>query len=98
MLDKPSQSFALGDRVRIVDLDKSGHVRTPIYVRGKTGTIDHCCGNFENPEDRAYGRVGRERIPLYRVRLRQRDLWPDFKGSESDTLVLEIYQHWLRPA
>jgi nitrile hydratase len=98
MLDKPSQGFALGARVQIVDLQKPGHVRTPNYVREKTGIIDHCCGDFENPENRAYGKVGRERIPLYRVRFRQRDLWPDYDGSEKDSLVLEIYQHWLRPA
>jgi nitrile hydratase len=67
-------------------------------VRGKTGVIETCCGHFENPENRAYGRVGRERIPLYRVRLQQRDLWPDYRGSEKDSLVLEIYHHWLRPA
>jgi nitrile hydratase len=90
--------FAPGARVRIVDLGKPGHVRTPRYVREKVGTIDHCCGEFENPEERAYGRVGRRRIPLYRVRLRQRDLWPDYEGAETDSLVLEIYAHWLQPA
>lgn len=90
--------FALGDRVRIVDLDKSGHVRTPRYVREKVGTIDQVVGEFENPEDRAYGRTGGARIPLYRVRLRQRDLWRDYEGAETDCLVLEIYDHWLRPA
>jgi nitrile hydratase len=90
--------FAHGDRVRIIDLGKPGHVRTPLYVRGKVGVIDHVCGAFENPEERAYGRVGRERIPLYRVRLMQRDIWPDYPGPESDSLVIEIYSHWLRPA
>jgi nitrile hydratase beta subunit-like protein len=90
--------FASGDRVRIVDLGKGGHVRTPLYVREKVGVIDHVCGEFENPEERAYGREGRARIPLYRVRLMQRDLWPDYAGAESDSLVLEIYHHWLRPA
>ena len=91
-------SFAPGDRVRIVDLGKAGHVRTPLYVRGRVGTIDHCCGTFENPEERAYGRIGRPRIPLYRVRLMQRELWPDYEGAEGDSLILEIYHHWLRPA
>jgi nitrile hydratase len=90
--------FEPGDRVRILDLGKPGHVRTPVYVRNKVGVIDRCCGRFENPEERAYGRVGRERIPLYRVRLHQRDLWPDYDGNAGDTLVLEIYHHWLRPA
>ena len=87
-----------GDRVRIIDLGKPGHVRTPVYARGKVGTVDHYCGEFENPEERAYGRVGRARIPLYRVRLMQRDVWPDYDGAETDSLVLEIYAHWLRPA
>jgi nitrile hydratase len=91
-------SFALGDQVRIVDLGKGGHVRTPTYVRNKVGTIDHCCGAFENPEERAYGRVGRDRVPVYRVRFVQRDLWPDYAGPAHDSLVLEIYDHWLRPA
>ncbi len=91
-------SYAPGDRVRIVDLGKRGHVRTPMYARDKIGVIDHYCGRFENPEERAYGRVGRARIPLYRVRLAQRDLWSDYEGAPGDTLVLEIYDHWLRPA
>ena len=91
-------AYAPGDRVRILDLGKPGHVRTPVYVRNKVGVIDQYCGRFENPEERAYGRVGRARIPLYRVRLNQRDLWPDYDGAAGDTLVLEIYDHWLRPA
>lgn len=98
MSAKAASKYAPGDRVRIVDLDKPGHVRTPIYAREKVGTIDQICGAFENPEERAYGQVGRARIPLYRVRLRQRDLWPDYEGPERDSLVLEIYDHWLRPA
>ena len=92
------REYAPGERVRIVDLGKGGHVRTPLYVRDKVGAIDHCCGRFENPEERAYGRVGGARIPLYRVRLLQRDLWPDYAGTAEDSLVLEIYHHWLRPA
>lgn len=93
-----ARTFAPGERVRIIDLDKPGHVRTPRYAREKIGTIDCCCGEFENPENRAYGRIGRERVPLYRVRLMQRDLWPDYDGTGNDSLVLEIYHHWLRPA
>jgi nitrile hydratase len=91
------EPLAPGARVRILDLGKPGHVRTPCYARDKFGTIDRYCGTFENPENRAYGRVGRERIPLYRVRLMQRDLWPDYDGADGDSLVLEIYEHWLQP-
>lgn len=90
--------YSPGERVRIVDLDQPGHVRTPFYVREKVGTVERYCGTFENPEERAYGRVGLPRIHLYRVRLRQRDLWPDYAGEEGDVVEIEIYDHWLRPA
>jgi nitrile hydratase len=92
------RGYAPGDRVRIIDLGKPGHVRVPLYAREKVGIIDRCCGRFENPEERAYGRVGRERIPLYRVRLMQHELWADYDGEDGDSLVLEIYHHWLQPA
>jgi nitrile hydratase len=92
------EPYAPGARVRIVDLDKAGHVRTPLYVREKVATVERYCGEFENPEERAYGRVGRKRIRLYRVRLNQRDLWPDYEGPQDDTLEIEIYDHWLKPA
>lgn len=90
--------FAPGDAVRIIDLGKPGHVRTPLYVRGKVGTVERYCGVFDNPEERAYGRIGKAPVPLYRVRLRQRDLWPDYDGADDDSLELEIYDHWLQPA
>lgn len=98
MSAKLSPAFSPGERVRIIDLDKPGHVRTPRYVREKTGSIERYCGAFENPEERGYGRIGQGRIPLYRVEFRQHDLWPDYQGSARDRLVLEIYEHWLKPA
>jgi nitrile hydratase subunit beta len=98
MSAEAAPAFAPGDRVRIIDLGKPGHVRTPRYVREKTGAIESYCGRFENPEERGYGRVGLGRVPLYRVQFNQRDLWPDYDGSERDQLILEIYEHWLRPA
>jgi nitrile hydratase len=97
-MSREPASYAPGTPVRIVDLGKAGHVRTPLYVREKIGTIERLCGEFENPEERAYGRIGRKRIRLYRVRLSQRDLWPDYEGPQSDTLEIEIYDHWLQPA
>jgi nitrile hydratase subunit beta len=89
------QLYNVGQAVRIRNLSKAGHVRTPQYVRNKIGWIDSYVGLFENPEERAYGRIGLEPIPLYRIRLKQSDLWSDYKGSNNDSLVLEIYDHWL---
>ena len=75
-----------------------GHVRTPWYVRGARGEIERICGVFANPEELAYNRPGEPRQPLYRVRFRQAELWPDYRGAPHDTIEVEIYQHWLQPA
>jgi hypothetical protein len=32
------------------------------------------------------------------VRFPQREVWPDYQGSERDTVDVEIFQHWLEPA
>jgi nitrile hydratase len=85
--------FKPGDRVRIGDHNPPGHRRVPVYARGREGTIERICGEFPNPEELAYGFDGL----LYRVRIRQSDIWPDYKGSANDLLELEIYEHWLEP-
>jgi nitrile hydratase len=74
-----------------------GHVRTPFYIRGKNGVVERFCGAFANPEELAYARSGLPRRPLYRVRFQQTDVWPDYAGENSDTVDIEIYQHWLEP-
>ncbi|CAM5553108.1 hypothetical protein GCM10010345_83110 [Streptomyces canarius] len=34
---------------------------------------------------------------LYRVRIEQSALWPDYDGPADDVLELEMYEHWLEP-
>ena len=87
--------FQTGDRVRVMEVFPLGHVRTPFYIRGKTGTIERYCGSFPNPEELAQMRDGLPAQPLYRVKFRQKDVWPDYRGSRADVLEVEIYQHWL---
>ena len=89
--------FRTGDRVAVRAAYPLGHVRTPFYIRGKTGVVERLCGAFANPEELAYARSGLPRRPLYRVRFRQTDVWPDYRGADSDTVDIEIYQHWLEP-
>jgi nitrile hydratase len=90
-----STRFAKGDRVKIRDANPPGHRRVPMYVRGKTGVIERYCGAFPNPEELAYGFDGLPKRHLYRVRIRQADIWPDYKEGPDDILELEIYEHWL---
>jgi nitrile hydratase len=91
----PEPQFRAGQSVRVIEAYPLGHVRTPYYIRGKTGVIERYCGSFPNPEELAQMRDGLPAQPLYRVRFRQQDVWPDYRGSPADVLEVEIYQHWL---
>jgi len=94
----PAPPFRAGDFVRVRDDEAPGHVRTPSYIRGRSGVVERLCGAFANPEDLAYGRPGLPPRPLYRVRFLQHDVWPDYRGHPGDTLDVEVFEHWLEPA
>ena len=90
--------FRSGDAVTVRAMYPLGHIRTPYYIRGKQGVVERICGEFANPEELAFGRDGFPKRPLYRVRFRQRDVWPDYVGEGEDTVDVEIFEHWLEPA
>lgn len=83
-----------GTLVRIRAIFPPGHVRTPFYLRGKTGIIERVLSRFRNPEQLAYGLDAPEQ-QLYRVRFRMAELWGDAAEHPDDTLDAEIYDHWL---
>ena len=97
-MSEVNAKFAPGDQVRIANANPPGHRRVPVYARGRLGVIERICGAFPNPEELAYGFDGLPKRPLYRVRIRQTDIWLDYKGSDKDVLELEIYEHWLEKA
>jgi nitrile hydratase len=90
-------ALAPGDRVTVRDDYPNGHFRTPVYVRGKRGVVASRHGAFANPELLAYRLDGPQRA-LFKVRFRQADLWPDYRGGADDTVELDLYEHWLQPA
>jgi hypothetical protein len=86
-----------GDRVRVREAFPPGHVRTPYFVRGRHGVVQELAGAYPNPEELAYGRDGKPDIPLYRVSFMQNDVWGGYDGPPADTIVIDIYEHWLEP-
>lgn len=90
--------FKAGDSVKVRRAYPPGHIRTPHYIRGKSGVVERVCGSFANPEELAYGRNGLPAQPLYRVRFAQAEVWPDYAGPAGDSIDIEIYEHWLEPA
>ena len=87
----------MADKVRVKAHMPPGHVRTPAYLRGKTGVIERPLGAFGNPEEQAYGRIG-DTKELYRVRFTMAELWGPSTERPDDTLDAEIYAHWLEEA
>lgn len=84
----------MAEQVRVKSLCPPGHIRTPWYLRGKTGVIERRLGTFGNPERQAYGHMG-ERKSLYRVRFTMGEIWGARAENPDDTLDAEIYDHWL---
>ena len=88
--------FRPGQRVRIGDRTPQVHHRVPAYAKGRCGTVERVCGKHGQPEKFIRGN-GEPMTRLYRVRLLQRELWPDYQGSDLDKLDLEVFEHWLEP-
>jgi hypothetical protein len=86
--------FSPGERVRIRADFPPGHIRTPVYLRGKTGTVERCYGDFTNAETAAYGLPGPKKS-VYKVRFAARELWTDYAGPHKDAIEADIYEHWL---
>jgi nitrile hydratase len=90
--------FRPGDRVRVSDRAHDGHHRTPWYIKGREGVVDVYNGPWLNPESRGHGGSGLPKVPVYRVRFEQTALWPSYTGPAHDTLIVDIFEHWLEPA
>jgi nitrile hydratase subunit beta len=91
-------TYRPGQRVRIAAREHEGHHRTPTYLKGKTGTVERTQPSFTNPETRAYGSDGLPKQSLYLVGFSQRDVWPDYRGRETDKIYADIFEHWLEEA
>lgn len=90
--------FAPGDAVLVKHGAAPGHMRTPWYLRGRTGRVERICGDFANPEEMAYRRDGKPLRALYRVRFTMAEVWSDGAERAHDTIDAEIFEHWLEPA
>jgi len=86
----------MADRVRVSAMMPPGHVRAPVYLRGKTGVIERALGAFPNPEQLAYNQRADKR-DLYRVRFTMAEVWGADAEHPTDTIDAEIFAHWLEP-
>ncbi|MDJ0860273.1 MAG: nitrile hydratase subunit beta [Dinoroseobacter sp.] len=87
----------MADRVRVKSWMPPGHIRTPAYLRGKTGEIERRLPAFPNPELLAYHLPAPD-IPLLRVRFTMEEVWGADAERPEDVIEAEIFAHWLEPA
>jgi nitrile hydratase len=92
--------FQVGDAVRVADRwPEAGparcHVRTPHFLRGRSGTVERVLGEFPNAEELAFGKPGLPKVPLYTIKFRETELWADGGFRLQDTLTADLYEHWL---
>lgn len=95
-VNQATGKFKAGDRVKVKFEDRPGHLRTPWYIRGKTGWIERVYGDFLNPEALAFGRDGLPKKTLYLVAFNHADVFEKSKGA-GDKVLVDIYDHWLEP-
>lgn len=88
--------FHPGDQVRISDRFPIGHYRVPMYLRGKTGTVETVIEPAGlNNEEEGYGRNAGSKLHYYRIAIPMTEIWSHYVGSPRDGLRIEIFETWL---
>ncbi len=85
----------LGERVRVRNINPTGHTRAPRYVRGRMGVVAADRGVHVFADKNAHGT--REGQRLYGVRFSARELWgPEASGR--DAVYVDLWDDHLEPA
>jgi nitrile hydratase subunit beta len=93
----PGRALPVGTSIIIRKQPPEIHCRTPFYLRGVKGEIAEVRGRFRDPSLLAFHKPGLPMRVLYRVRFKQKDVWPEYKGGPNDTVVADIFEHWIDP-
>ena len=93
--------FAVGDRVRALNLNPPGHTRLPRYVRGQVGCVVTLHGAHVFPDAHAatHGGPPFDEAPqwLYTVEFSAADLWGP-QGDPRDRVSVDAWDAYLAPA
>lgn len=87
--------FAVGDRVLTRNLNPTGHVRLPRYVRGRVGTVVALHGAHVFPDTNARGE-GEHPEWLYTVAFSGHELWGT--QTTADSVRVDCWEPYLDPA
>lgn len=94
--DAGPPAFAVGDRVRARNLNPTGHIRLPRYVRGRVGVIVSAHGAHVLPDSNAHD-LGEDPHHLYGVAFSARELWGP-EAPAKDSVRLDLWETYLERA
>jgi nitrile hydratase subunit beta len=87
--------FEIGQRVRTLNVNPTGHTRLPRYARNHIGTIDRDHGVYVFPDTNAHF-LGEKPQHVYSVRFAARELWGD-QASPRDSVYIDLWDDYLEP-
>lgn len=90
-----SAAFRVGDRVRVKNINPTGHTRAPRYTRGHVGTVTLYHGPHVFADDSADG--NRHGEHLYTVTFDAQELWGS-QARAGDTVTADLWDPHLEPA
>ena len=90
--------FQPGQRVRVLERFPLGHYRVPLYLRGRTGTVERLVQPAIDNEEEGFGRNAGVKRHYYRIAVPMADIWPGYAGAPQDHLYIEVYESWLEAA
>jgi len=93
---RPRARFAIGDKVRVLDIHPAGHTRVPRYVRGRSGVVLHVAPAFPFPDASAHGLADRAEH-TYHVAFEARELWGE-AAARNEQIVVDLWDAYLEPA
>ena len=89
-------TFKVGDRVRAINKNTTGHTRLPRYARGRLGIIEIDHGVFVTPDTAAHGK-GQHPQHVYSVSFLATELW-GADAAPKDTVRIDMWDDYLEPA
>lgn len=93
--DQPAK-FEVGQRVRVVNINPTGHTRSARYLRGKVGAVERVYEPFVFPDTNSK-EEGENPQYVYNVRFDAEDVWGTLEG-ERHTILFDFWEPYLEAA
>jgi nitrile hydratase beta subunit len=89
--------FKVGDRVRVRNLNPTGHTRCARYLRGKEGVVERAYDAFVFPDTNAK-EEGEDPQPVYNVRFDAAHVWGGGQDGERHMIRFDLWEPYLEAA